>query len=138
MGTFYALLNIKDIIDSDYTHKERVCKDLKISNFWEYDALHVQNDTILLPNEFENFRKMGLEIYQLDPALFLRAPGLAWQAALRKTKIKLDLLTDINILLMVQKCIRSRICHALHEYAKADNNYMRKHDKIKESSYLMY
>ena len=111
---------------------------MKISNFWEYDALHVQSDTILLPNDFENFRKMGLEIYQLDPALFLRALGLAWQAALRKTKIKLDLLTDINILLIVQKCIRSIICHALHQYAKADNNYMRKHDKIKESSYLMY
>ena len=65
--------------------------------------MYVQRDTVLLADLFENFRNICLEIYELDPAKFLSAPGLAWQAALKKTKVKLDLLTDINMLLMVEK-----------------------------------
>ena len=65
--------------------------------------MYVQSDTLLLADVFENFRNMCLEIYELDPAKFLSAPGLAWQALLKKTKVKLYLLTDINILLMAEK-----------------------------------
>ena len=68
----------------------------------------------MLANVFENFRNMCLEICKLDPAKFLSAPGLAWQAALNKTKIKLDLLTDIDMLLMVEKGIRGGICHSIY------------------------
>ena len=57
---------------------------------------------------------MCVEIYKLDPAKFLSAPGLAWQAALKKTKVKLDLLTDISMLLMVEKCIRGGIGHSIY------------------------
>ena len=63
---------------------------------------NVQSDTFLLANVFEDFRNMCLKIYKLDPTNFLSAPGLAWQVALNKTKVKLDLLTDINILLLVE------------------------------------
>ena len=65
--------------------------------------MFVQSDILLLADVFENFRNMCLKIYELNPAKFLSALGLAWQAAFKKTKVKLDLLTDINILLMVQK-----------------------------------
>ena len=61
-----------------------------------------QSDTLLLADVFENFRNMSLEIYKLDPAKFLSTPGLAWQAALKKTKVKFDLLTDIDMLLMAE------------------------------------
>ena len=64
-----------------------------------------------------NFRNMCLKIYKLDPAKFLSAPGLAWQAALKKTKVKLDGLTDINMLIMVEKCITGGICHSIYQYA---------------------
>ena len=57
---------------------------------------------------------MYFELYELDPSRFLTAPGLAWQAALKKSKVKLDLSTDIDILLMVQKSIRGGICHAIY------------------------
>ena len=57
----------------------------------------------MLEDVFENFRNMYLEIYELDPAKFLSAPGLAWQASLKKTKVKLDLLTHIDKLLIVEK-----------------------------------
>ena len=87
---------------------------------------------------FENFRKMCLKIYELDPAKFLLAPGLAWQAALKRTEVKLELLTDIFMLLMVEKGIRGGICNAIHRYAKANNNYMKDYDKNKESLNLKY
>ena len=92
----------------------------------------------MLADVFENFRNMCLEIYELNPAEFLSAPGLIWQAALKKTKVKLDLLTDINILLTVEKDIRGCMCHSIYRYAKAINKYMKDHDKYKESSCLQY
>ena len=60
--------------------------------------MHVQSDTLLLADVFGNFRNMCPKIYELDTAKFLSAPGLAWQAALKKTKIKLDFLTVIEVL----------------------------------------
>ena len=135
---FYSHLNMEDITDADYAHAKRVCKDFEIKNLGEYHDLYVQSNTLLLADVFENFRNMCLKIYELDPAKFLSAPGLAWQAALKKTKVKLDLLTDIDMLLMVEKGIRRGICHSIYRYAKANNKYMKDYDKNKESSYLKY
>ena len=78
------------------------------------------------------------ENYHLDPAKVLSAPGLAWQEALKKAGAKLELLTDIDILLMVEKGIRGGICHASHRYVKANNKYMKDDDKNKEWSYIKY
>ena len=91
--------------------------------------MYVQSDTLLLADVFENFRNMCINLYELDPAKFLSAPGLAWQAALKKTKVKLDLLTDIDMLLM--KGIRGGICYSIYRYAKANNKYMKDYDKNK-------
>ena len=95
---FYSHLNIKDVTDADYARAERICKDFEIKKLGEYHDLYVQNNTLLLADLFENFRNMSLIIYKLDSAKFLSAPGLAWQAVLKKTKVKLDLLTDIDTL----------------------------------------
>ena len=76
--------------------------------------------------------------YNLDPAKFLSAPRLAWQAPLNKTKVKLDLLTDINMLLMVEKSISGGICHSIYRYGKTNNKYTNDYDKNKRSSYLQY
>ena len=77
---------MEDITDADYAHAKRVCKDFEIRCFGEYHDLYVQRDTLLLADGFENFRNMRIKIYELDPAKFLSVPGLAWQAALKKTK----------------------------------------------------
>ena len=122
---FYIHLNMEDIIDSDKTDTKSVCKELEIKNLEEYHDLYVQSDTLLLVDVFENFRNICLEIYELDPAPFLSSPGLAWQAAWIKTRVKLDLLTDIDTLLMVEKCIRGGIWHSIYQYAKANNKYMK-------------
>ena len=122
----------------EFVDLKKILKDFKIKNLGEYHDLYVQSNTLLLKDVFENFRNMCLEIYELDPAKFLSAPGLAWQAALKKTKVKLDLLTDIDMLLMVEKGIRGGICHYIYQYAKANKKYMKFYDKNKESSYIQY
>ena len=75
---FYSQLNMEDITDADYTHAKEVSKDFEIKNLGEYHDLYVQSDTLLLSDAFENFRKMRLKIYELNPARFLTAPGLVW------------------------------------------------------------
>ena len=127
---FYGCLNMEDITDAGYSRKKRV---FETKNLGEHNDLYVQSDTLLLADVFENFQNMCLEIYELDPARFFTAPGLAWKALLKKTKVKLDLLTDTDMLLMVEKGIRGGItCHAIHRYAKANNKYMKDYDKDKE------
>ena len=89
---------MEDITDVDYRHAERVFKNLNNENLGEYHDLYVQSDTPLLADVFENFRKTCLKVYELDPAQFLSAPGLAWQACLKKTGVKLELLTDSDVI----------------------------------------
>ena len=79
-----------------------------------------------------------MEIYKLDSAYFLSAPGSAWKPYLKKMEIELKLLTDIDMLVMVEKAIRGEMCHAIHCYTKANKNYMKDYEPSKESSYLMY
>ena len=92
----------------------------------------------MLADVFENFRNMCIEIYELDPAHFLPPQGLAWQACLKKTGVELELLTDVEMLLMIEKGVRGAICHVIHRYTKANNKYMIYHDNNKESSYIIY
>ena len=129
---------MEDIIDADYLHTKRVCKDFEAKNLGEYHDLYVQSDTLLLADLFKNVRNVCLDICELDPVKFLSALGSAWHAALKKTKVKLDLLTDINVLLMVEKGIRGGICHSIFQYAKADDKYMKDYDENKEPSYIQY
>ena len=100
--------------------------------------MYVQSDTLLLADVFESFRNISLGIYGLDPSYFVSAPGLAWQACLKKTKVELELLTDYDMLLMIEKGIRGGICQAVHRYAKANNKYLKNYDKNNESSYMEY
>ena len=122
---FYNELTLERISDKDYLHAQ-------------YHDLYVQTDTLLLADIFENFRDKCIEIYGLDPSYFISAPGLAWQACLKMRNVNLELLTDIDMLLMIESGIRGGICQSIHRYAKANNKYMKNYDKSIESSYLMY
>ena len=123
--------------DIDYRHGNNVFKRFKLKHLGEYD-LYLQSDTLLLADVFENFRNAFLKVYQLDPAHFLSLPGLAWQACLKKTNVKLELLTDYDMLLMVEEGIRGGIGHSIHRYAKANNKYMENYHKNEESLYTQY
>ena len=110
------------------------CLGFKLEDLGDYHDLYVQIVTLLLADVFENFRDMC----EPDPAHFLSLPGLAWQACLKKTNIELELLTDYDMLLMVEEGIRGGICHSIHRYAKANNKYMKNYNKDEESSYIQY
>ena len=86
----------------------------------------------------ENFRDKCHETYEPDPVYFVSAPGLPSQACLKKAGVKLELLTDYNMLLMVQNRIRGGICQAVHKYGKANNTYMRNYGKNIKLSYLAF
>ena len=96
----------------------------------------MQSDTLLLADMFENVRDMCFKEYELDPAHFLSLPGLAWQASLKKTNVELELLTDYDMLLMVEEGIRDGICYSIHRYVKANNKYMKNYNNNEESSYI--
>ena len=135
---FYSNLNMEDISDIDYRHAINVFKVFKLENLGSFHDLYVQSDTLLLADVFNNFRDMCIKEYELDPAPFLSLPGLAWQACLKKTNIELELLTDYDMLLMVEEGIRGGICHSIHRYAKANNKYMKNSNNNEESSYIQY
>ena len=135
---FYSELNNEHITDEDYAHAQKVWSTFNIKNLGEYHDLYVQSDTLLLADVFENFRDKCIEIYELDPAHFLSAPGLAWQACLKKTGVELELLTDNDMLIMFEEGIRGGMCQAIYRYAKANNKYMKNYDKNKESSFTVY
>ena len=73
-----------------------------------------------------------LEIYELDATYFVSAPGLAWQGCLKRIGVKLELITDYDMLLIIEKGIRGGICQATHRYAKANHKYMKNYDKNNE------
>ena len=129
--SFYSNLTMGNITETDYIHANNVFKTFK----YTFKRL---NDTLLLADVFENFRKTCIKTYELDPAHFISLPGLAWQACLKKTGVELELLTDYDMLLMIEEGIRSGICHAVHRYAKANNEYMKDYYESKESSYIQY
>ena len=135
---FYSNLNMEDINDIDYRHADNVFKRFKLKNLGDYHDLYVQRDTLLLADVFNNFRDMCIKEYELELAHFLSLPGLAWQACLKKTNIELELLTDYDILLMVEEGIGGGICHSIHRYAKANNKYMKNYNNNEESSYIQY
>ena len=122
---FYSELYLEDIADEDYTHARK----LGLKNLGNYHNLYVPSDTLFLADVIENFIHKCIEIYELDAPHSLPAPGLAWQACFKKTGVELELLTDIDMLLMVEKGIRGRIYHAIHRHAKANNKYMETYDK---------
>ena len=135
---YYSKLNEEVISDADYAHVQKVWDVLEIKKQVENHDLYVLSDTLLLADVFENFRDKCIEIYGLHPAHFLSAPGLAQQACLKRTGVELELLTDIDMLLMVEEGIRGGIGQIIHGYAKASNKYMNNYDKSIESTYLIY
>ena len=117
---FYSNLNMSNISEDHYQHLQRVWKELRIHNLGDYHDLCLCTDVILLANMFEAFRDTCLEHYSLDPAHFYTSPGLAWKACLRKTRVRLELLTHPDMLLMFEHGIRGGMTQVVHRYASAN------------------
>ena len=139
IDAFYSNLNMSSISEEDYQHTQRVWKEFGIHNLGDYHDLYLRTDVILLANVYEAFRDTCLKHYKLDPAHFYTSPELAWKACLKHTGIKLELLTDPDMLLMFEQGIRGGITQAVSKYASANNKCMGdRFDPKSESSYLQY
>ena len=136
---FYSKLSGKGITEKDYEHAGNVWISFKMKTFKEYHELYNITDVLLLADVFENFRDLCLKIYGLDPVYYFTAPQLAWDACLKMTSVKLELLSDEDMLLMFEEGIRGGISIISNRYGEANNKYMRKgFNKNKPSKYLMY
>ena len=135
---FYSKLTGKGINNYNYNHVLNVWKTWKMKTLKDYLELYNECDVLLLADIFENFRDVCLKNYGLDPVYYYTAPGLAWDAMLKMTKINLELLSNIDMLLMVEKGIRGGISIISNRYGKANNKYMKDFNKTEPSKYLMY
>jgi len=135
---FYSLLNDKHITDKQYEHAKSVWKQFKLKTMGEYHDLYLKSDILLLADVFENFRKTCLEYYKLDPCHYFTSPGLSWDAMLKMTNVKLELMTDIDMFQFIEKGLRGGVSYIANRYGKANNKYMQDYDKKLLSKYLMY
>ena len=122
---FHSNLNLEDISNEGYAHAQNIWDVFEINNLSEYHDLYVKSDTLLPADVYENFRNICLDKYKLNSVYFLSTPGLSWQDCLKKTGVKLELLTEYDMILMIEKGIRGGIFQAAHTYAKANNKYMK-------------
>ena len=136
---FYSTLTMEHISDEDYHHAQQVWKTFDMHSMQDYHDLYLKTDVLLLADCFESFRGKCLQYYQLDPAHFYTTPGLSWAAALKMTDITLELLTDIDMHLMVEKGVRGGVSTIVTRYCKANNKYMGQgeFDPNQESVYML-
>ena len=135
---FYSILNNEHISDENYKHSQNVWNTFNLKNMGEYHDLYLQSDILLLTDVFENFRKTCLEYYKLDPCHYFTSPGLSWDAMLKMTDIKLELMTDVDMFQFIEKGLRGGISYIANRYGKANNKYMKDYKKDKPSKYIMY
>ena len=154
---FYSRLNMKDISDQDYEHAQQVWNTMEKKTQGCYHDAYLKTDVLLLAGVFETFRNTCLKNYKLDPAHFYTAPSLGWQALLKTAveycehkkrrkewelypdEFRLELLTGIDMQLMVEKGIRGGITEAVKRYARANNKYMKDlYNPNELSIYLQY
>jgi len=135
---FYSKLNDENISEENYQHAQKVWKKFNMETMREYHNLYLKSDVLLLSDVFENFRDVCLSNYGLDPAWYYTSPGLAWDACLKITKANLELLTDYDMLMMIENGVRGGVSMISKRYAKANNPYMTKYDPNSPTKYLTY
>ena len=135
---FYSNVQHKNIANDEYNHAKKLWEHFEIKTLRDYHELYVQADTAQLSDVFENFRSLCLKEYQLDPAYFVSTTSLAFEAMLKITKAKIELFTDINMILMTEKGIRGGLTEVIRKYGVANNKYLPNYDKTKNSTYLQY
>ena len=135
---FYSILSDEHITDEDYQHAKNVWNTFKLQSMGEYHNLYLKSDILLLADVFENFRKTCLQYYKLDPCHYFTSPGLSWDAMLKMTDIKLELMTDIDMFLFIERGMRGGVSYIANRYGKANNKYMKEYDEMAPSKYIMY
>ena len=136
---FYSKLNDCGVSDDDYNHAKKVWKEFGIKNLGECHDLYLQSDVLLLADVFEEFRNVCMENYSLDPAWYYISPGLSWDALFKHSGVRLELLTDPDMLLMFEKGIRGGVSMIPNRFGKANNKFMeKKFDPSQPSKFITY
>ena len=138
IDAFYSSLTEEGISEDDYSHAQRVWKVFGCHTLGDYHDLYNRTDVLLLADVFETFRKTCLEQYGLDPVHYYTSPGLSWDAMLRKTGVELELLTDYDQHLFVEKGVRGGVCMVSKRFAQANNPQVEGYDPTKANSYILY
>ena len=135
---FYSSLSGEGKTDEEYAHTKQVWEKFGCRNLGDYLELYVATDTLLLADVFENFRKVRMEKYGLDPAHYYSTPGLSWDALLKKTGVELELLTDLDMHLFIERGMRGGILMVSNCYAKANNPLVEGYDSTQPTNYITY
>jgi hypothetical protein len=135
---FFSSLTNEDISDTDYERARNVWNTFGMKTMRDYHDLYLKTDVLLLADIMESFRKVCRENYGLDPMWYYTAPGLAWDACLKLTEVELDLISDPDMYLLIERGIRGGISTITKRHAIANNKYMVNYDPRKESKYLPY
>ena len=135
---FYSILNDQHITDDEYNHAKEVWNSFMIRTLGDYHDLYLVSDVLLLTDVFENFRKTCMQYYKLDPCHYFTSPGLSWDAMLKMTNTKLELMTDIDMFQFIEKGMRGRVSYIANRYGNANNKYMKEYDEKAPSKYIMY
>ncbi|KAL6429482.1 hypothetical protein ACFW04_008266 [Cataglyphis niger] len=135
---FHSSLTGDTVSDSDYERAIRVWERFRIETLGEYSDLYLKTDVLLLADVFENFRDACMRSYGLDPAHYYTLPGYTWDAMLKYTGVRFELLTDIDMVMFVERGIRGGLSQCSDRYARANNKYAQSYNPSEPSSYLMY
>ncbi|KAJ8980524.1 hypothetical protein NQ317_008321 [Molorchus minor] len=135
---FYNDLTNESISSADYERATKVWNTFKCKTLGEYADIYLKSDIFLLADVFENFRRVCLTKYKLDPSHFLTSPSLSWDAMLRHTHIELELLTDVDAVHFFRKGIRGGVSQCSKRKAVANNKFLPNYDSSKPTSYIMY
>ena len=136
--SFYSSLSQENISEEDYKHAQQVWTTFDCKNLKDYHDVYLGSDVLLLADVFENFRRTALSTYKLDPAHYLTLPGYSWDALLKSTNVSLELITDPDMYLFIEKGLRGGISMVSHRYAQANNPQMEDFNPSQPTSYLMY
>ena len=134
---FYSILTKTNISEEDYNHAKEVWNEFGLKNMGEYHDLYLKTDILLLADVVQKFREMCLEYYELEPLHYISLPGFSWDSMLKKTRINIELLTDKDMYLFIERSKRGGITHIAHRYAEANNKYMKNYDPCKPTSYIL-